>query len=302
MNFSTLIYNIQQGLKNIWRNKMFSLASVATMSATIFIFGVFYSLGINFQAMVKEAEKGVTVTVFFDEGIDQGKIDEIGKQISTRAEVDSYEYISPEKAWETFKNSYFEGDENIAASFNGDNPLINSANYKVTLTDVAQQSSFVTFAEQLDGVREIKKSEVAAGVLTDFNRLLAAISIVIIAILILVAVFLINNTITVGIAVRREEIAIMKLIGAKDSFVRAPFIVEGIVIGLVGATIPLILLSFVYHSVVSYVANEFNLLSSMLTFVPMSEVFAVLIPVSIILGVGIGYLGSRFTLKKHLKV
>ena len=250
MNFSTLIYNIQQGLKNIWRNKMFSLASVATMSATIFIFGIFYSLGINFQAMVKEAEKGVTVTVFFDEGIDQGKIDEIGKQISTRAEVDSYEYISPEKAWETFKNSYFEGDENIAASFNGDNPLINSANYKVTLTDVAQQSSFVTFAEQLDGVREIKKSEVAAGVLTDFNRLLAAISIVIIAILILVAVFLINNTITVGIAVRREEIAIMKLIGAKDSFVRAPFIVEGIVIGLVGATIPLILLSFVYHSVV----------------------------------------------------
>ena len=243
---------------------MFSLASVATMSATIFIFGIFYSLGINFQAMVKEAEKGVTVTVFFDEGIDQGKIDEIGKQISTRAEVDSYEYISPEKAWETFKNSYFEGDENIAASFNGDNPLINSANYKVTLTDVAQQSSFVTFAEQLDGVREIKKSEVAAGVLTDFNRLLAAISIVIIAILILVAVFLINNTITVGIAVRREEIAIMKLIGAKDSFVRAPFIVEGIVIGLVGATIPLILLSFVYHSVVSYVANEFNLLSSML--------------------------------------
>ncbi len=302
MNFSTLIYNIQQGLKNIWRNKMFSLASVATMSATIFIFGIFYSLGINFQAMVKEAEKGVTVTVFFDEGIDQNKIDEIGKQISTRAEVDSYEYISPEKAWETFKNSYFEGDENIAASFNGDNPLINSANYKVTLTDVAQQSSFVTFAEQLDGVREIKKSEVAAGVLTDFNRLLAAISIVIIAILILVAVFLINNTITVGIAVRREEIAIMKLIGAKDSFVRAPFIVEGIVIGLVGAAIPLILLSFVYHSVVSYVANEFNLLSSMLTFIPMSEVFAVLIPVSIILGVGIGYLGSRFTLKKHLKV
>ena len=119
MNFSTLIYNIQQGLKNIWRNKMFPLASVATMSATIFIFGIFYSLGVNFQAMVKEAEKGVTVTVFFDEGIDQGKIDEIGKQISTRAEVDSYEYISPEKAWETFKNSYFEGDENIAASLLG---------------------------------------------------------------------------------------------------------------------------------------------------------------------------------------
>ena len=138
--------------------------------------------------------------------------------------------------------------------------------------------------------------------LTDFNRLLAVVSSVIIAILILVAVFLINNTITVGIAVRREEIAIMKLIGAKDSFVRAPFIVEGIVIGLVGAAIPLILIFFVYNSVVSYVANQFNLLSSMLSFVPIGEVFAVLIPVSIVLGVGIGYLGSRLTLKKHLNV
>ncbi|MCR4610291.1 MAG: permease-like cell division protein FtsX [Lachnospiraceae bacterium] len=302
MKLSSLMYHIQQGLKNIWRNKMFSLASIATMSACIFILGIFYSLGVNFQQMVKEAEKGVTVTIFFDEGIDQSKIDEIGKQISTRAEVDSYEYISPEVAWESFKTSYFEGDENIAASFNGDNPLINSANYKVVLTDVAKQASFVAFAEQLDGVREIKQSEVAASVLTDFNTLLAVVSSVIIAILILVAIFLINNTVTVGIAVRREEIAIMKLIGAKDSFVRAPFIVEGVVIGLIGATIPLILIFFVYHSVVSYVANQFNLLSNMLTFIPIGDVFAVLIPISVILGVGIGYLGSRFTLKKHLKV
>ena len=302
MKLSTLIYNIQQGLKNIWRNKMFSLASIATMAACIFLLGVFYSLGVNFQAMVKTAEKGVTVTVFFDEGIDQAKIDEIGRQISSRGEVESYEYISPEKAWESFKTSYFEGDENIAASFNGDNPLINSANYKVTLSDVAKQASFVDFAKNVDGVREVKQSEIAAGVLTDFNRLLTVVSVAIVLILVLVAIFLINNTVTVGIAVRREEIAIMKLIGAKDSFVRAPFIVEGIVIGLVGAAIPLILLFFMYQSIMSYVAKEFNLLSSMLTFIPLSEIFSVLIPVSLLMGVGIGYLGSRFTLKRHLKV
>lgn len=302
MKLSTLMYNIQQGLKNIWRNKMFSLASIATMAACIFLLGVFYSLGVNFQAMVKTAEKGVTVTVFFDEGIDQAKIDEIGKQISSRGEVESYEYISPEKAWETFKTSYFEGDENVAASFNGDNPLINSANYKVTLSDVAKQASFVDFAKNIDGVREVKQSEIAAGVLTDFNRLLTVVSVAIVLILVLVAIFLINNTVTVGIAVRREEIAIMKLIGAKDSFVRAPFIVEGIVIGLIGAAIPLVLLFFMYQSIMSYVAKEFNLLSSMLTFIPLSEIFSVLIPVSLLMGVGIGYLGSRFTLKRHLKV
>ena len=298
MKLSTLMYNIQQGLKNIWRNKMFSLASVATMAACIFLLGVFYSLGVNFQAMVKTAEKGVTVTVFFDEGIDQAKIDEIGRQISSRGEVENYEYISPEKAWETFKTSYFEGDENIAASFNGDNPLINSANYKVTLADVAKQASFVDFAKNIDGVREVKQSEIAAGVLTDFNRLLTVVSVAIVLILVLVAIFLINNTVTVGISVRREEIAIMKLIGAKDSFVRAPFIVEGIVIGLVGAAIPLILLFFMYQSIMSYVAKEFNLLSSMLTFIPLGEIFSVLIPVSLLMGVGITWIITR---RRHIE-
>lgn len=296
------LYNIQQGLKNIWRNKMFSLASIATMAACIFLFGIFYSLGVNFQEMVKTAEKGVSVTVFFNEGTTEEQIKSIGEQINGRSEVESMEYISPQKAWETFKNDYFEGNEELAESFNGDNPLINSANYKVTLNDVSKQSSFVEFAKGLAGVREVKQSEVAANVLTDFNRLITIVSVVIVLILIGVAAFLINNTVTVGISVRKEEIAIMKLIGAKDSFVRAPFIVEGVVIGLVGAAIPLVLLYFLYQLIMTYVADKFDLLSSMVSFVSLGSIFKVLVPVSLLLGVGIGYIGSRFTLKRHLKV
>ena len=124
----------------------------------------------------------------------------------------------------------------------------------------------------------------------------------IIIVLVAVAIFLISNTVTVGISVRKEEIAIMKLIGAKDSFVREPFIVEGVTIGLIGSIIPLLILYILYGRIIHYVADRFDALSDMFAFVPIGSIFRILIPVSLILGVGIGYIGSRLTLKKHLHV
>ena len=302
MKFRTLLYSFKQGLINIWRNKMFSLASIATMTACIFLFGTFYALGMNFGSMVKGAEEGVAVTVFFTEGISEEQIQAIGQDIGSRPEVLRYDYVSAEEAWETFKQDYFEGHEEAAAGFEDDNPMANSANYQVYLNDVSQQESLVEYLQGIDGVREVKQSEMAAEVLTDFNNLLAVIFIAIIVILIAVAVFLISNTVTVGISVRKEEIAIMKLIGAKDSFVRAPFIVEGIAIGFIGSVIPLVLLYFLYGNIITYVTDKFSILSSMMQFVPVDTLFEVLIPVSLILGVGIGFVGSRFTLRRHLKV
>ena len=124
----------------------------------------------------------------------------------------------------------------------------------------------------------------------------------IIIILLGVAVFLISNTVTVGIAVRREEIGIMKLIGATDYLVRAPFVVEGMVIGMIGAAIPLILLYFMYQKIIVYIAEKFNFIGAMINFVSVHTVFKTLVPVAIILGAGIGFLGSRMTIRKHLKV
>ena len=117
MRISTFFYTIKQGLKNIWKNKMFSLASIATMTACIFLFGLFYTIVTNFQSMVKDAESGVAVTVFFDEGISQDKIDEIGDLIRARAEVSDLEFVSADDAWDSFKQTYFEGNEAAAESF-----------------------------------------------------------------------------------------------------------------------------------------------------------------------------------------
>lgn len=301
MRLNTLFYNFSQGLKNIWRNKMFSLASIATMSACIFLFGIFYSLGVNFSAMVQSVEEGVAVTVFFQPNTPQETIDAVGNEISQREEVADYTFISAEEAWEEFKQIYFEGREELAEGFS-ENPIANCANYEIYLNDVSKQQELVDYLSGLEGVREVHQSEVAAKTLSDFNTLLGYIFAGVILILVAVAVFLINNTVRVGISVRREEIAIMKLIGAKDNFVRAPFVVEGVFIGLVGSAIPLVLLYFMYRSVIAYVAGKFSFLSGFLDFVPIFDVFRILVPVSLLLGVGIGYLGSRFTVRRHLKV
>ncbi|MCI8484693.1 MAG: ABC transporter permease [Lachnospiraceae bacterium] len=302
MRISTFLYTLKQGAKNIWKNKMFSLASIATMSACIFLFGVFYSVVVNFQGIVKEVESGVAVTVFFKDGTSQEQMDEVGKLIGKRVEVSNQVFVSAEEAWKNFQKIYFKGAEDMAEGFAEDNPLANSAHYEVYMNDISMQKSLVTYIQSLDGVKEVKSSDTAANTLTDFNRLLGYVSAGIILILLCVAVFLISNTVTIGIAVRREEIAIMKLIGATDYFVRGPFIVEGILIGIIGSALPLLVLYYMYRKIILYVADKFLWLSGMMEFLPVDKVFSTLVPVGLILGVGIGFLGSRLTIRKHLKV
>ncbi|MCI5827165.1 MAG: permease-like cell division protein FtsX [Lachnospiraceae bacterium] len=302
MRISTFFYSIKQGIKNIWRNKMFSLASMATMAACIFLFGLFFAIVTNFQSMVKDAEEGVAVTVLFDDDITPQQIAEIGDRIKERPEVSAYNFKSAEDAWAEFSQIYFEGNEELAEGFGDDNPLQKSESYEIYLNDVSMQDTLVAYLENLDGVREVRRSEIVANTLSDFNRLIGYVSAGIILILLCVAVFLISNTVTVGIAVRKEEIGIMKLIGATDYFVRAPFVVEGILIGLIGSAIPLVLLYGMYSRLIVYIMEKFNFLSSLMKFLPVHTVFRTLTPIALLLGVGIGFLGSFMTIRKHLKV
>lgn len=298
-----MVYILKQGFKNIWRNLRFSLASIATMSACIFLFGLFLALLMNFRYIVRSAEEGVAVVVYFDNGIKQEEIDQIGAAIEKRDEVANMEYISADQAWEEFRDIYLEGDEDMADGFKDqDNPLANSARFNVYLSNVEGQSDLVKFIEGLDGVRKVEQSQSAANTLSTFNKLIGYVSIAIILILLAVAFFLISNTITMGISVRQEEIGIMKLIGATDFFVRAPFVIEGILLGAIGAAIPMGILYVLYENVISYVMSKFHMLGSFLKFLDIWEVFHFLLPVGIGLGVGIGLVGSIMSVRKHLRV
>lgn len=299
MRFSTLIYTIKQGVVNIFRNKWYSLASMATISACLFMFGIFYSVVANFQYIVKEAQDGVAVTVFFNEDTSDERIAEIGQMIEKRAEVSRVNFVSSDEAWESFKDDYL-GE--YAEGFGDDNPIKDSENYEVYLNDVSMQDSLVTYLESINGVRKVNRSDITANTLSGMNKLIGYVSIGIIAILLAVSVFLISNTVTIGISVRKEEINIMKYIGATDFFVRAPFVIEGMLIGAAGSLLPLAIIYFIYNNVLSYVSTRFQMLTQLLKFLTVGQVFQVLIPVSLIIGIGIGFMGSFSTVRKHIRV
>lgn len=292
---------MKQGVKNIGRNKMFSLASVATMSACIFLFGLFFAIITNFQYIVKSAEEGVAITVFFEDDATKQQISQIGEDLKARKDVLEVNYVSADDAWNKFKKDYFGESADLADGFKDDNPLAGSDNYEVYMSDVSGQSELVKYAEGLSGVRKVNKSDVVAKTLSSVNVLVYYASAVIIIILLAVSIFLISTTVTIGISVRQEEIAIMKYIGAKDSFVRAPFIIEGLIIGLIGAIIPLVALYFGYSKTVAYVLARFSLLNNIIDFLPVTTVYRTLLPAGLALGVGIGFVGSFFTIRKHLR-
>ena len=311
MKISTLFYTIKQGFANIFRNKWYSLASIATISACLFLFGLFYSIVANFQNILKTAEEGVSVTVFFHSEMDnceshtegqipsQQRLEEIGQEIARRAEVSEVNFQSADDAWATFGPDYF--GEDYAEGF-PENPLAGEDTYEIFLSDVSMQDALVTWLQSIPEVRKVNYSEMTANTLSGLNLLIAYVSMGIIVILLAVSIFLISNTVAIGISVRSEEINIMKYIGATDFFVRAPFVLEGMLIGLIGAAVPLGLIYSLYNYALNYVVNRFMVLSGFLNFLPVDDVFQILIPVSLGVGVGIGFLGSITTVRKHLHV
>ncbi len=297
---STVIYSIKQGVKSLKRNRMFSLASIATMTACLFLFGIFYFLLSNLSHTIKSAETNVGVTVFFDEGISDNRIVKIGEEITARAEVAYITFISAEEAWERYKETSLNPEQ--IASFGDDNPLENSASYEVYLNDVSMQDMLVRYISGLEGVRQVNDSHAAAEALNAVNRIMSILTTVITTILIAVAVFLISTTISTGVAVRKQELSIMKLIGATDFFIKAPFFVEGLLLGALGTILPLLCLYGTYQKVAEFVSEKYtSVFGQGMTLLDSRDVFVKLVPITCIIGIGIAVLGTWLTLRKQLR-
>lgn len=251
---------------------------------------------------MQELESTVTISVFFDEDTSDETIQLIGEQIRTLDYVNTMDFVSADQAWDNFVKQNYDNPQAAKDAFGDDNPLKNAASYEVTLKDVSKQPEFVAFAQGLSGVRKVKSSDVTADSITTLSSLVGYASIGIVVILMLVSIFLISNTITIGITVRKEEIGIMKLIGATNVFVRAPFIIEGVIIGAVGSAIPLVLLYYMYDKILTYVAGRFQVVTTLFAFVSQKELFSTMVPVGLVLGIGVGLVGSILTTRKHLRV
>jgi len=304
MRISTFWYCFKQGIINICRNIWFSLASTAIISACIFLFCVFFSIMTNVQHMVVTAESTMGITVFFDESLSGDEILAIGERIKSEkgGVIKGMNYISAEAAWEEFKTEYFGENTALAEGFAEDNPLAGSASYEIYLHDIADQGPMVDYLQTVDGVRKVNYSNSAVAGLSSFNKILTMLFGVLIAMLLAVAVFLISNTISVAAEFRKSENKIMRLIGATNFMIRAPFVVEGTILGLLGAAVPSVAMFFLYNKTVEYVMERFQLLSGIIQFLPISEVYPAMVAISLALGGGLGFVVSFMTIRKHLRV
>ena len=297
----TLGYGLRQGFKSVVQNKIFSLVAIGTIATCLFLLGLFYVLLSNFRNIMYNAESNMGITAFFDKDIEADRIDKLAEQIRARDDVEEVKYISPQDAWKSFQKEMYGESDQLEETFGSDNPLKDSASFEIYLKDISSQSAVADYVAGLEGIRKVNGSSAVAKGLSSINLLVGYISATIIILLLLVSIFLINTSVATGIRVRSDEIAIIKMIGATDGFVRAPFLVEGVVLGLIGAMIPIGILVFSYERMIHFVLSHFSALSQWLTFIDPDREMIVLVPVLLLIGVGIGLVGSAVSVRRHLQ-
>ncbi len=302
MRIRTLWYCLVEGIKSLFKNKLMSLASIMTIVASLFIISIFYTMTLNLNYTLNEFEHNIGIAVFFEDGVTENEILTLKNQLEAREEVYEVTYISAEQAWEEFKGDYFLGREELLEGFDDDNPLAGSASLQVLFEDISKQDRLIRLLEEEDIVRHIKEAREVAAIVESFKDHVRYISLALIIILSIISLFIISNTIRLGITLRKREINIMRYMGAKSMMIRGPFVVEGALIGFIGAIIPLGFIISFYERIISDMMRQFYLLSDFLVFISVEQLVVQLAPLMIIAGVTLGVIGSRFTIARYLKV
>ena len=299
MKYNVLSYLIGEGFRNVLKNKKSTGASLMIMCATMIIFGLFFIIGENINHIMNELEMQQGMQVFIKEEATEKEISELGDKIKALSGVNQVEFVSKEDALKQMKEKV--GDKQFLLSgYDENNPF--PASYVVTLTDLKESDNVQKEIETFDNIKSIQKRGDTVNALLRVANFVRILSGAILILLVVISIFIIANTIKLTVHARRREISIMKYVGATNNFIRWPFIVEGIIIGVVAALISIMLLGVLYNVVSNKIlsiagSNIINI--SLLTF---SDMFTLIIVVYLALGIGIGTQGSMISMRKYLKV
>ncbi len=302
MKIDTIFYLIGQGFQNILKNRLISIAAITTIGISIFIVAIFSSISLNIDYILENAENKMGITVFFNEDTGETRVLEIKKVLENRTDVYDVEYISAEQAWSNFRQSYFKDREEYLAGYEGENPLVGSESLVVYFEDIDTSSTLVEYISSLPDVRKVEQDQYFVSLMDELKRFVSIFSLILTGLLLLMSLFLISNTIKLGISTRQKEIQIMKYIGATDSFIRGPFIIEGIIIGLLGTILPIALLVVFYTETTVAITTRFVFMSDVLVFMPIGQLLFRIMPLVLIISIIIGFLGSILTVNRYLKV
>lgn len=299
MKIRTMKYFAGQGFRGIWRNRLMSLASIATIASCLMIVGIFYCIAVNIDFMLESLEETAGITVFYtEENLSEEKIEEVKENISKISYIKEITYISPEEALNEEKKEWGEY-ASLLDGLENDNPLPPS--FELTLDDIRYQKEVISQLNNLNGI-EIRYFEEETKILISFNNIIRIISLILILVLSFIGIMLMDNTIRLTVYIRKTEISIMKFIGATDWFIRWPFIIEGIIIGIIGAIIPIGIIWSFYNFITELIYEKNTLVQNILAFRTTEDIFSVLFPVSLIIGMVIGIIGSSISIRRYLKV
>lgn len=298
MKFSSIKYYLKEGFTGLFKNRLMTVASVATVAACLFITAFSYCFVSNVQYILQQLEEEIGIVCFLHDDLAMEEVNKLNEDMKAIPHVTEVMYVSPEDGLNEMKEDWELGE--ILDSFQGEeNPLSNG--FKISVDKIENQKPVLEALEALEGVRTIKNSQTETEFLIKLNNIISIAGIVAIVILVIISIVIIMNTIKISVFTRRNEINIMKYVGATDWFIRWPFIIEGALIGIVGAILPLIISWFLYGKSLD-VLNSIDIIKNMVRLRYTTDVFSTLIPFTLTGGILIGVIGSVTSIRKYLKV
>ena len=299
MRYNVLTYLIGEGFSNIFKNKKQAATSFGTMCVIMIFFGVCFILVGNFNHFIEQVESEQGIQAFIESDATDQEVTEIGNQIKDLQGVNTVEFVSKEEALQQMKDRL--GEKSYLLDGYEENNVF-PASYVVKLTDLTQTSNVKSQIEGMNNIKKVTSSDETIAALVNVANGIKIGSYIIIAALVFISIFIISNIIKLTVYARRKEISIMKYVGATNSFIRWPFIVEGVIIGLVSGAISLVIIASIYLLVEQNIGFIGFLSNLGLTLLEFSEMFNLILIVYLVLGVGIGVLGSTLSMRKYLKV
>lgn len=299
MSFNSLIYLIKEGFRSVFKQKKMTGASIIIMCATMFMFGVFFLIGENVNFAMEQVEKQQGMRVVIKEEASENDIENLKINIQKIDGVNTVTFVSKEDALASMK-SYLGEYQDVIAGYDEDNPF--PASYFVTLTDLDKNVEVQDQIKKLQSVDKITSSNDTISRLASVAKSLQTVTLVLLLLLIVISIFIIAYTIKLTVYARRKEISIMKYVGATNGFIRCPFIVEGIIIGIISAILTMGIIGVAYNGTLNKLLASTVIQNTPITFYTFNELFVKILVVYFILGIGIGILGSIISMRKYLKV
>ena len=297
MRFNVINYLIGEGISNVFKNKKSTMSSLMIMCATMLVFGLFFVIGENINAFVKNVAEAQEIRVILENSATESEIEEVGNEILSIEGVRNAEYVSKDDALDYMKELV---GEELIEGYEENN--IFSVAYNVTLTDLELNDDVQESIMQLDNVKKIVSSNQVIAQVINLAKGVKAVTAGILVLLIIISVSIIANTIKLTVHARRKEISIMKYVGATNSFIRWPFLVEGVIIGVISGLLSVGIIGLTYTFIANKMAGSAFLEMAHWNLLAFNDMFNLILTVYLVLGVGIGILGSGISMKKYLEV